>query len=115
MRFAVAGLHAFGSRLLTLGLVPSIPAGKEADGNEEDTYDMLRKLVQLQRMTGGQQVRRPAACEAWHGWQPFARQLHGAVQARRAGSAAEERWAQAWRCSCLKGCGLGMLGIRTAW
>jgi protein phosphatase 1G len=29
--------------------------GKEPDGNEEDTYDMLRKLVQLQRMTGGQQ------------------------------------------------------------
>lgn len=30
------------------------PTGKEGEGEEEeDTYDMLRKLVQLQRMTGG--------------------------------------------------------------
>ena len=31
-------------------------AGKDGDESEEDTYDMLRKLVQLQRMTGQQQA-----------------------------------------------------------
>lgn len=35
--------------------------GKEGGEEEEDTYGMLRKLVQLQRMTGGQQVRRRAS------------------------------------------------------
>jgi len=37
----------------SLFLLATLPlAGKEGDDNEEDTYDMLRKLVQLQRMTG---------------------------------------------------------------
>ncbi len=79
--------------------------GKEQDGNEEDTYDMLRKLVQLQRMTGGQQVRTvllrpPPCCLCTHG-----RRGCIALAAQRHASSGSWFVLQLTRAKCLRGAG----------